>query len=267
MHFLIYHRGVRVTGQMWSTTHNKSPGGLYQLPFRKWIQWPTVMWISFAHDFAGRQPCVYVRANCRFWNWIQVWKQCQNGHGTMEWHGVTRHSRVTGVRKSRGNRVFFHGDLYVHVRELLTLHRSNPTRSFRQLPGRRFFTLSKTSTGFCNQLLKCTKKMERGREVGFLYTCSVQSGLLFWCFLSTQTPTMNEWIFPGQLHTSDAVTRASKMQIYSLRLTVTPCKISFCASLCSFLCFVFFLPIMPSRSNTEWGKLQRYDTTRKKMPL
>lgn len=147
MHFLIYHRGVRVTGQTWPTTHNKSPGGLYQLPFRKWIQWPTVMWISFAHDFAGRQPCVYVRANCRFWNWIQVWKQCQNGHVTMEWHGVTRQSWVTGVRKSRGNRVFFNGDLSVHARKLLTLHRSNPTRSFRQLSGRRFFTLSKTSTG------------------------------------------------------------------------------------------------------------------------
>lgn len=252
MHFLIYHRGVRVTGQMWSTTHNKSPGGLYQLPFRKWIQWPTVMWISFAHDFAGRQPCVYVRANCRFWNWIQVWKQCQNGHGTMEWHGVTRHSRVTGVRKSRGNRVFFHGDLYVHARELLTLHRSNSTRSFRQLPGRRFFTLSKTSTGFCNQLLKCTKKIERGREVGFFYT-HVQFNLA--CCFGVSYPHrlpqwMNEFSLVSCTQASRAVTRASKMQIYSLRLTVTPCKISFCASLCSFLCFVFFLPIMPSRSNT-----------------
>lgn len=65
-------------------------------------------------------------------------------------NGVTRCDTAVVSHRSQkveGNRVFFHGDLYVHARKLLTLHRSNPTRSFRQLSGRRFFTLSKTSTG------------------------------------------------------------------------------------------------------------------------
>lgn len=99
MHFLIYHRGCKAN---WANVANYSqqvPWGIRPIAISE-MNSVTYSNVNFICTRFRRQTAVCVRSNCGFWNWMQVWKQCQRGRRATEWHGETRHSRVTGVRKS-----------------------------------------------------------------------------------------------------------------------------------------------------------------------
>lgn len=133
-------------------------------------------------------------------------------------NGVTRCD--TALLSHWGNRVFFHGDLYVHARKLLPLHRSNPTRSFHQLSGRRFFTLFKTGTG--------RRWNEEGRLGRFRNQISRRSrpSLVLW-FMNQQHKLIFFFVFlvffkkPGSVESVNIKTRmwlkwlASGLNIYA----------------------------------------------------